>query len=214
MTPPLFYHYWRSSSSWRVRWALRLKGVDFQPVAVDLLAGEQRSAAHHQRNPADRVPVLQVGDQLIAESVAICEYLEEVYPQPPLLPREPLARARARQLVELINAGTQPLQNLTVLRAVSDDPAAQRAWAARFIRAGLSVYEELLTADGRPLESVSYSVGDAVTLADLFLVPQCYNARRQGLDVAEWPRIARIEAACLATPAARETSPQHLNPSA
>lgn len=192
-TAPLFYHYWRSSSSWRVRWALRLKGVDFQPVAVDLLAGEQRSAAHHQRNPAERVPVLQVGDQLIAESVAICEYLEEVYPRPPLLPREPLARARVRQLTEVINAGIQPLQNSGVQRHLSSLGVDSQGWLERFVGPGLAALEAMT----RPLAG-AFCVGDALSFADVALVPQLYFARRFGISLEEMPTLRRIEATCAA----------------
>lgn len=213
MTPrPILYHYWRSSSSWRVRWALRLKRVEHDLVAVNLLEGQQATAAHQARNPAQKVPVLQLGDVHLSESVAIIEYLDEVYPDPPLLPGDPLGRARARQLVETINAGIQPLQNLSVLRFLHSDAAQQRAWAQHHIRLGLTAYEALLAQDGRPLEDVRFSSGDRVGIADLFLLPQVYNARRQGLDLTPWPRIARIEAACLATPEARETSPDALAP--
>ncbi len=197
---PVFYQYWRSSSSWRVRWALRLKGVAHEVVAVDLLAGEQGAEAHRARNPLGMVPVLQIGDVFLGESVAIVEYLEEVYPDPALLPRDALGRARVRQLVEIINAGTQPIQNLSVLRRASADQDGQRDWAQHFIVRGLSAYEALAGDRG-------YSHGDALSMADLFLVPQCHNARRFGLDVARWPRIARIEATCLATPEAQATSP-------
>ncbi|MCS6912641.1 MAG: maleylacetoacetate isomerase [Myxococcales bacterium] len=204
---PVLYHYWRSSSSWRVRWALMLKGVEHDAVAVDLLRAEQGSAEHLRRNPLGLVPVLQLGEVFLAESVAIIEYLEEQVPDPPLLPRDPLQRARVRQLVEIINAGTQPLQNLSVLRRVSDNQQEQRQWAQHFIRRGLSAYEALIASYPGP-----FSVGSALTAADLFLVPQCYNARRHGLDLTEWPRIAQVEAACLATTAARTTSPEYLNP--
>lgn len=209
---PVLYHYWRSSSSWRVRWALRHKGVAHDLVAVNLLEGQQQGDAHKARNPAQKVPVLLVGGAHLAESVAIIEYLEEAHPAPPLLPSGALPRARVRQLVETINAGTQPLQNLSVLRCVSADAAQQRAWAQHHIRLGLSAYEVLLEQDGRPLDAVRFSHGDSVTMADLFLLPQVYNARRQGLDVAQWPRVARIEAACLQLDDARLTSPDHLGP--
>lgn len=200
---PIFYHYWRSSSSWRVRWALLLKRVEHEAVAVNLLASEQRAPEHLRRNPLGAVPVLQVGGLLLAESVAIIEYLEETHPGPALLPADALGRARVRQLVQIINAGTQPLQNLSVLRKASAEPEAQRAWAQHFIRQGLSAYEALCAGAPGP-----YSLGEQLTMADLFLVPQCYNARRQGLDVAEWPRVAAIEAACLATAEARASSPE------
>jgi maleylacetoacetate isomerase len=171
-------------------------------VAVSLLEGQQGEEAHRRRNPFATVPVLQLGELHLAESVAIIEYLEDAHPGPALLPEDPLQRARVRQLVEIINAGTQPLQNLSVLRHVSGEPAEQRAWAQHFIRRGLDAYEALVTDTLGP-----YSLGTRLTMADLFLVPQCYNARRQGLDLAAWPRIASIEAVCLETPEAQTSAP-------
>lgn len=201
------FHYYRSSSSWRVRWALRLKGVAYEAVAVDLLAGAQGSPEHRARNPLGMVPVLEVlpDGVWLGQSVAIIEYLDEVHPDPPLLPGDALGRARVRQLVEVINADTQPLQNLSVLRHASADPEGQRRWARHFIERGLSAYEALLREEDR------FSHGDALSMADLFLLPQCHNARRFGLTVTAWPRIARIESLCLATPEAQETSPERLS---
>nr|HPH29885.1 glutathione S-transferase N-terminal domain-containing protein [Pseudomonadota bacterium] len=123
---PTLYHYWRSSSSWRVRWALMLKGVDFEAVAVNLLRGEQQAADYVAKNPQGLVPLLTVptgagGVVQLSESMAILEYLEEVYPQPALLPVDALGRARVRQLSQVIVADTQPLQNLSVLRHISSE---------------------------------------------------------------------------------------------
>src|SRR5262249_36235193 len=106
---PTLYHYWRSSASWRVRWALAIKGVAFESVPIDLRTGEQCTAEHRARNPIGHVPALVIDGRALAESVAILEYLEETIPQPALYPRDPWARARTRQLVELINSGVQPM---------------------------------------------------------------------------------------------------------
>lgn len=201
----VLYHYWRSSSSWRVRWALLLKGVAYEAVAVDLLAGAQRDEAHVRRNPQGLVPVLRLGDTYLAESVAIIEYLDETIPQPPLLPGDALGRARVRQLVQIINADTQPVQNLSVLRQHSSDADSQKAWARHFITRGLQAYEALLGDGSWP--QGRYSYGAELTMADLFLVPQCYNARRFGIDVGEFPRVAAVEAACLGLPEAKASSP-------
>ena len=205
---PVLYHYYRSSSSWRVRWALQHKGVAFTAIAVDLLKGEQQQADYVAKNPLAVVPTLVVAGHCLVESVAIVEYLEELHPQPALLPAEPLGRARVRQLVQVIGADTQPLQNLSVLRHIGKldpSPDAAKEWARHYITRGLTAYETLLTQADWPRGIYSY--GNEVSMAELCLVPQCYNARRQGLDVSRWPRIAEIEAAALATPAAQKSHP-------
>src|SRR5437773_93893 len=115
----VLYHFWLSSSSWRVRWALAFKGVPFRSVMIDLRAGEQHRPEHRARNPLGYVPTLEIDGRTLGESVAILEYLEERFPDPPLYPRDPWLRARVRQVVELVNSGVQPLQNLLVLQRVS-----------------------------------------------------------------------------------------------
>ncbi len=212
---PVLYHYWRSSSSWRVRWALELKDIAYQAVAVDLLAGEQRSAEHLLRNPLATVPVLYIEGQYLGESVAILEYLEEVYPQAPLLPSRPLERARVRQLCQIIVADTQPLQNLSVLEHVeklSGSAEVRKKWIESYIIRGLDAYETLLKKPQGGSASGPYSCGAAVTLADLCLIPQCMNARRFGLDLGRWPKIAAVEAACLGTEAAQRSHPEKWKP--
>lgn len=212
---PTLYHYYRSSSSWRVRWALHYKGVAFTAVAVDLLKGEQQQADYVGKNPLGFVPALALGEHVLAESVAILEYLEEAHPSPPLLPADPLGRARVRQLVQIITADTQPLQNLSVLRhivALQANQEASKDWARHYITRGFTAYEALLQSAGWPAGPFSY--GSEVTMAELCLIPQCYNARRQGLDLQKWPRIAAIEAAALATPAARSSHPDAFTPGA
>lgn len=205
---PILYHYFRSSSSWRVRWALLHKGIAFTPVAVNLLKDEQQQADYVAKNPLGVVPTLAIAGHYLMESVAILEYLEELQPSPALLPADPLGRARVRQLVQVIGADTQPLQNLSVLRHIGKldaRPDAAQQWARHYITRGLTVYETLLRQADWPRGV--YSCGDEVTMAELCLVPQCYNARRQGLDLSRWPRIAAIEAAALATPAALGSHP-------
>lgn len=216
---PTLYHYWRSSSSWRVRWALMLKGVDFEAVAVNLLRGEQQAADYVAKNPQGLVPLLTVptpngGVVQLSESMAILEYLEEVYPQPALLPVEALGRARVRQLSQVIVADTQPLQNLSVLRHISSEAAAQKVWAQKYIRRGFDAYEALLAQPGWHSggRAGRYSYGDSVTMADLCLVPQVYNALRQELDLARWPRLQAVYLAALATEAAQRSAPDAVAP--
>lgn len=205
------YQYWRSSASWRVRWALSIKGVAFESIPVNLIAGEQGSAEHHGRNPIGRVPTLVLEDgRSLGESVAILEWLEETIPSPALYPKDPWQRARTRQLVEIVNAAVQPLQNISVLGKLSPDSAAQRAWAAHFNDLGLAAYEALLAQIA--LEGGGngpFSIGDALSAADVFLVPQLYAARRFQVDVSRFPRVLAAEQAALATPHAEGARPEN-----
>jgi maleylacetoacetate isomerase len=219
MTTPQasLYHYFRSSCSWRVRWALQIKGIPFTAVAVDLLKGEQQREDYLAKNPMGAVPALTLAEGYLTESIAILEYLDEVHPRPPLLPSDPLARARVRQLVQLIAADTQPVQNIGVLRHIARLQAgpeaqreAQKEWAQHYISRGLGAYEALLQQPGWPRGRYSY--GDELTMADLCLIPQCYNGRRQGMDLGRWPRVAAIEAAALASPHAQTSHPDAYAP--
>ena len=205
------YHYWRSSASWRVRWALAIKGVAFEAVGIDLVADEQRAPAHQARNPIGRVPALVLEDgRSLGESVAILEWLDETIPAPSLYPQDPWQRARTRQLVEIINAAVQPLQNISVLRRLSPEGSVQREWAAHFNELGLGAYEALLekiAAEGGG--NGPFSVGDALTAADIFLVPQVYSARRFHVDVSRFPRVLAAEAAARATAHAEAARPEN-----
>lgn len=205
--PIRLFHYWRSTSSWRVRWALAIKGFQCEMVTVDLLNGESESPEHLARNPLGYVPVLELSDgTFITESIAMMEWLEEVAPVPALLPvgnlpGDRLARARVRQLVELINADTQPLQNVTPQMMHSDDPEKRKAWAQYFIQAGLGAYEKTVAAfEAKTGVQSLYSVGNQLTLADLCLIPQCYNADRFGVSLEAFPRIQKIRALAMRHP--------------
>jgi maleylacetoacetate isomerase len=209
--PPPFrlYHYWRSSCSWRVRWGLALKGILYEPIAIDLLGPETDSPEHRFRNPFGYVPVLEVApSQFLTESLPILEWLEETHPEPALLPRNPWDRAQVRRLAETINAGTQPLQNPTVSLKHSSDPTIQKEWNRHWIEQGLRTYEHwCATTAGR------YSFGNQVTLADLCLIPQLYNARRHNIDLEkDFPILFRIEKNCLETEAARAAAPESFQP--
>ncbi|HEY7376852.1 MAG TPA: maleylacetoacetate isomerase [Polyangia bacterium] len=198
----ILYDYWRSSSAWRVRIALHLKGVPFERRVVNLSpdAGEQHRDAFGALNPLRQVPVF-IGDgddaRPLTQSMAIIELLEEQFPQPPLLPADPWRRARARQLAEMVNAGTQPLQNLSVLQHLTATGGDANAWARHFIARGLAALE---AAASQETEG-TFLVGDTPTLADLYLVPQMYNARRWAVDLAPFPTLVRVDAACAALPA-------------
>lgn len=193
------YGYWRSSSSWRVRIALAIKGVDYTYVPVHLVkeGGEQHGEEFRRLNPMGQVPVLVVEEQgreyALGQSMAIFEYLDERFPEPRLLPADLIGRARARQLAEIVNSGIQPLQNLRVIQKLRDELGQDaKAWCAEAIAEGLKSYEELVAQ-----WAGTYSVGDEPSIADFCLVPQLYNARRFGVDLAGFPTILRIEAACM-----------------
>jgi maleylpyruvate isomerase len=196
------YEGWHSSASWRVRWALALKRISYQSVWLDIARDEHLSQLP-RINPLCTVPTLELapGDAL-SESVAIIEWLDETHPDPPLLPKDARARARVRQLVQLINADIHPLQNTIVRRAVADTEAEQFGFCARFIERGLRAYEAMLH-----MESGRFSLGDTLTMADLYLIPQMLNAARFRADISACTRIRGIYEACLATPEAAETHP-------
>ena len=198
--------YWRSSASWRVRIALAHKGLpyDNQPVHLVRDGGEQHSDDYRALSPLAQVPTLIIDDAdapggtlQLTQSLAIIEYLDERFPDPPLLPASKAGRALARQHAEVINAGTQPLQNLYVLQRVKDALGCDsKAWAVHFITRGLTGLEALASRTAG-----DYLIGDAVSVADLCLIPQLYNARRFGIDLSAMPTLLRVEARCQALPA-------------
>jgi len=198
----ILYHYWRSSCSWRVRWALDLKGVKHKAVAVDLLKGEQKSPAFLAKNPSGFVPVLDVDGQLLGESLAILEWLEENYPQAPLLPADSYSRAIVRQLCLTVVAGIQPLQNLKTQHYVSTDAGVRSDFARHWNTEGLKTYETMIAKTAG-----SFSFGGQLTMADICLIPQVYNARRYAVDVSAFPTIERIYQRCLQQPACLAASP-------
>jgi maleylacetoacetate isomerase len=202
----VLYHYWRSSCSWRVRWGLAHKGVSYVSVPVNILAGEHAGAEHKARNPAGLLPALKVKGRFFGESLAILEWLEEAYPEPPLLPKDPLDRLYVRQLSLTIAAGTQPLQNPATLKHYAEGEAERSRNARHFITKGLDVYETLLRASGK---AGSYSLGEQLTMADLCLIPQVYNALRYNVDMGPLPLCKRIYDACLRLPSCERAAPQN-----
>ncbi len=200
--------YFRSSAAFRVRIALNLKGLDWQPALVWLPTREQAGDAYRQTNPQGLVPALVDDGQVIAQSLAIIEYLDETRPDKPLLPSDPLARARARSLAMLVACDIHPLNNLRVLNYLKselDQPkTAVDAWYRHWCDEGLSAYERELSR----LPEQAYSVGDAPGLADLCLVPQIFNARRFEVDLARYPRLMAIHDRCMALEAFASAAPQ------
>ncbi|KFE62689.1 maleylacetoacetate isomerase [Hyalangium minutum] len=203
------YSYWRSSCSWRVRIALNLKGLSYSYEAVHLVkdGGQQNSDAYRALNPMRTVPTLELeeGGQVrrLSQSVAILEYLEERYPTPALLPADPLLRARIRMLAEMVNSGIQPLQNLSVLQFVKGElQRDDKAFAAHWNVRGLTALEAAVKETAG-----TYCLGETVSLADIFLVPQLYGARRFAVDLSPYPTLTRIEAACEKLPAFQAAHP-------
>ena len=205
------YSYWRSSAAYRVRIGLNLKGLAYDLVPVHLLrdGGEQHAAEYRAVNPQELVPVLAHGHRRLGQSLAILEYLDEVWPSPSLLPGTARARARVRALALLVACDVHPLNNLRVLQYLEhewDIPADGReSWARHWMEQGLDAFEALV-ADNPATGQFCH--GDAPGLADCCLVPQLYNARRFGLDVARWATLARIEQACQALPAFAAAAPE------
>jgi maleylpyruvate isomerase len=201
--------YFRSSCSWRVRIGLHWKQLDYllEPVHLVRGGGEQHGDSHRAANPMEQVPVLFVDGEPVTQSVAILELLEELAPTPPLLPADAVQRARVRQMVEVVNSGIQPLQNLATMQRLSRDFGADKAqvaqWSGSHIDKGFRALEAMAARwSGR------FSVCDEVSLADVFLVPQLFNARRFSVDLAHYPTLTRIEQALLALPSFHETRPE------
>lgn len=204
-----FYGYFRSSSSYRCRIAFNLKGVDYDFESVHLKQGAQKSPAFASLNPQKLLPALITddGDEL-TQSLAILEWLDETHPNPALLPTDPLERARVRAFAQVIACEIHPLQNLRVLKYLSDefgaDAAATTKWLTRWLTDGLDACEALLAK--RPRDS-AFCFGDTPGLADVCLVPQIFSAQRFGVDISHLKRIADIHARCEALPAFADAHP-------
>ena len=190
------FSYFRSSAAWRVRIALAWKGIEHGQVPVHLLrdGGQQRSESYLRVNPQGLVPALEEGGKVLAQSIAILEYLEETHPQPPLLPADPWRRAEVRAMALAIACDIHPLNNLRVLNylkgPLGQDAVAVSVWYRHWIAEGLAPLEELARLHG---DGKQYLYGDSVTLADVCLVPQVYNARRFGCDLAPYPTLVAVD---------------------
>ena len=198
------YTYFRSSAAYRVRIALNLKQVPYDPVAVNLIRGEHATEAYAAVNPQKRVPTLDIGETVLLQSPAILEYLDETYPEPPLLPLGAVARARVRAVCALIACDIHPLNNSGTLaylkQRLGQDRSAVEAWYAHWVRAGFDAIE-------RMLEPGPFAFGSHPTLADVYVVPQVFNARRFNLPLEAYPGITAVEEACATLEAFQAAAP-------
>ncbi len=204
------YTYFRSSAAFRVRIALNLKGLAYEAVPVHLLkdGGEQLQGAYRAINPSALVPSLQDGDALVTQSLAIIEYLDETHAPSALLPQDALGRARVRALAQMIACDIHPINNLRVLKYLTGtlgiSEEAKSEWYRHWIREGFAALETHLTRDAA---TGVFCHGDTPGIADCCLVPQIFNAQRFDVDMAPYPTIARIHAACMALPAFADAQP-------
>lgn len=206
------YTYFRSSAAFRVRIALNLKGLAYDAVPVHLArgGGEQHQPGYRMLNPAGLVPALEDRGQVLTQSLAIVEYLDETHPQPPLLPGSPAERARIRAIAQAIACDIHPINNLRVLqylqRELGADDTQKSAWYRHWIGVGLTAVEAMLAGDAR---TGAFCHGDTPTLADCCLVPQVFNARRFDCNLAPYPTIVRIAERCEALEAFRQAAPSN-----
>ena len=203
----ILHGYWRSGAAWRTRIALELKGLAYDQQGVDLRTGAQRSDAFMALNPQGMVPALEVDGAVLTQSPAILEWLEETHPRPPLLPADPVDRAKVRAMAAPIGCDIHPLNNLRVGKVLREtfgaDQVAVDAWAARWIASGFSALEALVARHGG-----GWCFGGAPTLADCYLIPQIYSARRFNVPLDAFPRLLAVDAAAAAHPAFAAAHPE------
>jgi len=204
------YDYYRSTAAYRVRITLNLKGLSYQQARVNLLQGEENGSEYRAVNPQGLVPTLAIGDLILQQSLAICEYLNELEPEPPLLPGDPLQRAQIRALAQMVVCDIHPVNNLRILKYLVGElgisEAQKLTWYHHWIDEGFRPIEQMLsgTASDGP-----FCFGNGVTLADICLVPQVYNARRFELDLTPYPNIVQIEQHCLDLGAFQRARPEN-----
>ena len=203
------YTYFRSSAAYRLRIALNLKGLPYEMVAIHLTkdGGHQHRADYHAVNPQERVPSLQLSSgEVLIQSLAIIEYIDEIEPEPPLLPPDALDRAKARAIAQIVACDIHPLNNLVSLqylkRTLKHEQAEIDAWYHHWVLEGFAAIEALI-------EPGPYACGAHVTLADLCLVPQVFNARRLKVPLDKFPKIVAVDAACLKLPAFDKARPEN-----
>lgn len=199
------YGYWRSSASWRVRWALELKKIPYTYVPVNILKGEHLQEVHLQRNPMGILPVMEISPgNYLSQSMSILMWLEENFAKEPMLfGKDRTQRYKIIELCEIINADTAPLQTPRAQKKHSNDSGEKVAFAKYFIEAGLGAFERQITG-----LSGDFSVGNTLTAADLFLVPQVYNAKRFEVNMDSYPKLLKVWNNCMILPECLASSPE------
>ena len=206
------HDYFRSSAAYRVRIALNLKGVVYDSIAVSLLDGEQRAADYVARNPQGLVPTLEIDGLRLTQSLAIIDYLDARFPDPPMVPADPAARSRVLAMALVVACEVHPLDNLRVLRYLKDvlgvEQDARDSWYRHWVISGLIALEALAAP-----QAGSFLFGDAPGLADICLVPQLYNARRFAVPLDDYPTLRRADASAAALDAFASAHPDRVAPS-
>jgi maleylacetoacetate isomerase len=209
MARPLLHDYYRSSAAYRVRIALNLKGVDYDRHSVNLAEGAQNDAAYRILNPQGLVPMLEIGDLRLTQSLSIAVYLDQKYPDPPLVPRDPADGAHVRSLALAVACDIHPLNNLRVLKYLAGPLAASQdqrdAWYAHWVSDGLAALETIAAP-----RAGAFLFGDSPTLADVCLVPQLYNARRFAVPTDPYPTLRRADESASAHPAFSAAHPDRI----
>ncbi|MEQ7873752.1 maleylacetoacetate isomerase [Sphingomonas sp. ASV193] len=207
MARPILYDYFRSSAAYRARIALNLKGVEYESRPVSLASGEQKKAGYRMKNPQGLIPMLEIDGHRIGQSLAICDYLDANYPDPPFVPKDAADRAHVLGLALTVACDIHPLNNLRVLKYLTGElgqpEAAKDEWYRHWIAEGLAALELL----ARP-RAGAFLFGDAVSLADICLVPQLYNARRFSISIDPYPTLRRADETASAHPAFAAAHPE------
>ncbi|XP_029316692.1 maleylacetoacetate isomerase isoform X2 [Cottoperca gobio] len=200
-TKPILHGYFRSSCSWRVRIAFALKGIEYDQVPVHLIkdGGQQLTEQYKTLNPMQQVPAVEIDGITLSQSLAVIQYIDETRPGPRLLPEDPKKRAQVRMISDVIASGIQPLQNLYVIQKIG---AEKVQWAHHFIDRGFQALEPILKQTAG-----KYCVGDEISMADICLVPQVYNAERFKVDLGQYPTIKRLNQVLLQIEAFKVSDP-------
>lgn len=203
------YTYYRSSAAYRTRIALNLKGLPYEAVSVHLRKDEQSATDYMSKNPQGLIPLLEDGPHAISQSMAIIEYLEEMHPTPPLLPKAPADRAHVRAIAQVVACDIHPLNNLRVLKYLKAELGQPQdkidIWYRHWISSGFKALENMV----RPAASgPAFCYGETITMADVCLVPQMYNARRLETDLTPFPKLLAIETELLKHPAVAAAAPE------
>lgn len=205
----VLHGYFRSGTTYRVRLALNWKGLSYETVAVNLVDGGQRAAEYLARNPQGLVPALEADGRILTQSPAIIEWLEDVFPERPLLPADRFERARVRAFAAAIGCDIHPIQNLRVMKKLRADHGADQdtatAWARHWIETGFTALEQMAAHTGG---SNGFLFGDGPSLAEIYLLPQMFNARRFGVDLAAFPRLVAADAAARTLPEFAAAAPE------